>query len=206
MIHAIVLAAGASGRMGAPKALLPIAGSTFVGHILGVLESSGITDITVVLGAGAEDIRPELPLFRGRVVVNERWEEGQLSSLAAGLGIIEDTSSSGALVWPVDRPLVSRATIAALLDAFRKHTSKIVVPCCAGRRGHPVIFPARYFQELLTAQGDAGARQILRDHPEAVLEVETSEEGVLVNIDTPETYRAYVAGRSAAELQHPPAR
>jgi molybdenum cofactor cytidylyltransferase len=193
MIHAIILAAGASGRMGEPKALLPVGGTTFVARIIDVLEASGVMKITIVLGAGAEIIRPKLPPFRGLVVVNDAWEAGQLSSLAAGLRAIGPESGGGALVWPVDRPLVSRETIAALLGAFRKHTAKIIVPVHGGRRGHPVIFPSKYFGELLSAPNDVGARQILRDHPEAVLEVESQEEGVLLNIDTPDAYRDFVS-------------
>jgi molybdenum cofactor cytidylyltransferase len=203
MIHAIVLAAGASERMGEPKALLRIGTTTFVNHIIKVLEASGITEITIVLGAGADLIGPTLPPFRGRVVVNDKWETGQLSSLAAGLRAISPASAGGALVWPVDRPLVPRTTIAALLDAFRKHTAKIIVPIHGGRRGHPVIFPSKYFDELQNAQSTAGARQILHDHPEAVLEVETKEKGVLLNIDTPEAYRDHVARSSAAESVRP---
>jgi len=195
MIHAIILAAGASGRMGKPKALLPLGETTFVGRIVKTLESAGLSEITIVLGADADLIQPKLPPFRGRVVLNAAWETGQLSSLVAGLRAVGKSTSGGALVWPVDRPFVSRGTIEALLTAFRKHTAKIVVPVHGGRRGHPVIFPSKYFGELKSAPTAVGARQVLHDHADAVLEVESPEEGILLNIDTPELYQQH-AGAS----------
>ena len=111
MVSAIVLAAGASLRMGSPKALLKLSGKTFLQHIVDVLASAGVHDVVIVLGANANVIKTQLHWFRGTVVTNNDWNSGMLSSVIAGLGalggcaVVESALGRGTSIL-VEMPLV----------------------------------------------------------------------------------------------------
>jgi molybdenum cofactor cytidylyltransferase len=196
MITSIVLAAGSSGRMGSPKALLKIGETTFVRHIVDILSSHNIARIYVVLGAHAEEIKPTLSDMQVAVVTNAQWQNGQLSSLIKGLETINEQQTDGLLVWPVDHPLVPDAVIDELIEVFENNPGRIVIPKFEGRRGHPVIFPKSLFNDLRSAPADEGARAIIHRNEELVYELNTKEKEVLVNIDTPEDYHRYIVGKS----------
>ena len=194
MVGAVVLGAGASYRMGSPKALLKIDGKTFLDHVVGVLRSAGIRDIVIVLGADADEIRKSLT-FDGPIVVNDRWEQGQLTSIIAGLGAFPTGELDGVLICPVDRPLMTPPLVRGLLAAFENSKEKIVVPVFHGRRGHPAIFPRNKFDELRNAPAEIGARHLLRENPHDVVEVITEEEGAVINIDTQDEYGAHIMAK-----------
>jgi len=189
MISAVILAGGASQRMGSPKALLKIGGRTFLEHIDDACTAARITDRVVVLGADAEKIRPALAGFTGTVVVNGKWESGQLSSILCGCDAVQGEGCHGIMVWPVDRPLVTAHLCVGLLQAFWTSGKPIIVPVFDGKRGHPVIFSKDIFDELRNAPAGVGARAVLQSDPSRICHVETQEEGILMNIDTPEEYR-----------------
>lgn len=188
-VAAIILAAGTSARMGSPKALLKIGEKTFVEHIVDVLSSAGILNLSIVLGANAEIIRERLGLFGEKIVINERWQDGQLSSVLAGLRSLDRKNIQGILICPVDRPLITREVIADMLLLFRQSRKSIVVPTYKGERGHPVIVGRSLFSELERAPADVGARAVLWSHPEEIAESPTENNGILLNIDTPENYQ-----------------
>ena len=189
MVGAVVVAAGASYRMGSPKALLKIGEKTFLQHIVDVLQSAGITEIVVVLGSNAEVIKESLNWYDGTVVLNRDWKDGQLSSIVAGLAVLRPLALEGALICPVDHPFITRRLLTDMLHVFRLSGKGIVVPAYGTRRGHPVIFASRMFDALRDADLTIGARKIVKDHPDDIEEVATKEEGVVLNIDTPEDYR-----------------
>jgi molybdenum cofactor cytidylyltransferase len=191
-ISSIVLSAGSSDRMGSPKALLKIGDHTFLQHIIDILLGKEIEHIIVVLGAFAEDIKPSMTDLPVTILVNEEWENGQLSSLVTGLRAIDDGKTDGVLVWPVDHPLVSGILIDELLNAFENDHEKIIIPKYNGRRGHPVIFPNKTFHELRSASPDEGARSVVHHSESIVYEVETKEEAILLNIDTPDDFLKYI--------------
>lgn len=192
MISSIVLSAGSSDRMGSPKALLKIGEHTFLQHIIGILSDRNIEQIHVVLGAFAEDIKPSIADLPVNILINKQWKSGQLLSLITGLHAIDEDKTDGVLVWPVDHPLVSGVLIDALLNAFVNDPGKIIIPKYKKRRGHPVIFPKNTFQELRSASPDEGARSVVRRNESIIYEFETSEEAILLNIDTPEDYIKYI--------------
>jgi molybdenum cofactor cytidylyltransferase len=196
MIASIVLAAGSSGRMGSPKALLKIGETTFIQHIVDILSRHNIVQIHVVLGAHAEEIKPTLSDMPVAVVTNAQWQNGQLSSLIKGLETINEQQTDGLLVWPVDHPLVPGVVIDELIEVFENNPGRIVIPKFEGRRGHPVIFPKSLFNDLRSAPADEGARAIIHRNEELVYELNTKEKEVLVNIDTPEDYHRYIVGKS----------
>lgn len=195
MVSAIVLSAGSSNRMGTPKALLNIENKTFLQHIVDTLQLARVLDVVVVLGSGAEQIQQTLDWFQGKVVLNEHWEQGQLSSILRGLDEIEQKDLHGVLVCPIDHPLITQALIVDLLQAFWKSNKKIIIPVYDGQRGHPIIFSSELFDELRNARHEIGARDIVHAHAGDICEVETNEQGIIQNIDTPEDYNTYIVQR-----------
>jgi molybdenum cofactor cytidylyltransferase len=194
-IAAMILSAGASRRMEQPKGLLTIGGTSFLKHIADVVTASDIRDTVIVLGADHDSIRNALGWFGGTVVVNHDWESGQLSSIVAGINALESGGHSGILLWPVDHPLIPASLITRMVHAYRESGSPIVVPVYRGRRGHPVILSRTVFDEVRSAPGTVGLRSVVHAHKEHICEVPTEEEGVVINIDTPDDYRRFVTAR-----------
>jgi len=186
---AVVLAAGRSDRMGRPKALLPCHGKTFLRTILDTLHSAGVTEVRVVLGHAAAAIRQAEPLSAGIAVINEGYESGMLSSVRTGVQALP-TSVDAFLLWPVDHPLASEATVDRLFVEAAASRRAIAVPAFRGKRGHPALFAARLAPELLSAPENEGARAVLRTRACDVLEIDVLDAGVVADIDTPEAYRA----------------
>ena len=189
MINAIILAAGQSKRMGKPKPLLRFGDKTFLEQIISVLKLSDVDRITVVLGAEAETIKSSVDLSETNIVINKDYLKGQLSSLIAA---IEDTpeETEAILLCLVDAPFVSKEVVNKIVSKFRETNNPIIVPVFNGKRGHPTLFSKSLFNELLNAPEDQGARYVLYSNEEKVLEVEISESGFLISIDTPDEYKS----------------
>ncbi len=196
MISAIILAGGASERMGRPKALLQDRGKTFLRHISEAIRQAGIDDIVLVVGAHADEIRSAIPWFSGKAVVNEQWKEGQLASLHAGISTFDRSAFDGFLVWPVDHPLVSAKTVQALVRRADENPGNIIIPTYKDRRGHPAIFPSAMIDALLHAPTSIGAKAVLHGHAELILHVPVDDEGVVIDIDTPGDYAMWVGIQS----------
>ncbi len=200
MIAAVVLAAGESSRMGRPKALLPIDGVRFIEKIVSSFQSTKVGKILVVLGHNAEEMRQKIADLPVLIVVNNEYKKGQLSSLVAAIRDIQSRQSSaeldgildGILVHLVDHPYVNPILVDVMIDRFYESKKLIVVPRYHGRRGHPVIFSRSLFSELLNAALDQGAKTVVHAHQKDTLEIDTEDEGVTIDIDTPEEYRQFV--------------
>jgi molybdenum cofactor cytidylyltransferase len=188
-LAAAILAAGESRRMGRPKALVPFEGLTFVEHLLQATNHPRVGIVRVVLGANAESIQAELKLDQETVVVNQDWQQGQLSSIQFAICSLPADQTAGLLLCPVDHPLISSQLVSRLIAEFDSDRKLIVVPTHQGRRGHPVIFHASLYAELLDASPNVGARQVVWAHPDAIAEIETDEAGVILNLNDPETMR-----------------
>lgn len=184
-----ILAAGESRRMGAPKALLPYRGKTFVEHLLEVTRHPRAAVLRVVVGAHADEISAKLASRRESIVVNRDWRQGQLSSIQAAIRSLPAGTTGGLLLCPVDHPIISAALVNQLIRDFDSSGRKIVLPVYRGRRGHPLIFHAALYDELLAASPELGARQVVWAHAAEVSELATEEEGVVLNLNDPETLR-----------------
>ena len=193
MLAALILSAGASSRMGRPKALLPYREGTFLQHLLDVTRHPKIGVTRVVLGAGANEIRTAAKLDPSVVVLNSHWEKGQLSSICEGVRSLANIETDGIVLCPVDHPLVSARLVNDLVEQFYKSGKAIVVPTFNGRRGHPAIFSKALYSELLAAPPEKGARTVVWAHAADVLEVPTDEEGIILNINDPDMLR-HIAG------------
>jgi molybdenum cofactor cytidylyltransferase len=200
MVVGVILAAGASSRMGRPKALLPIGDDTFVTRVCRTLLDAGVDDLVVVAGAEHQAVAAAAGAagLRVRVVENIRRHEGQLSSLLAGLAVADRPGVDAALVHLVDAPLVRPDTARAVLDAFQRTHAPIVRPEVGGRHGHPVLFARLVFDDLRRADPGVGAKAVVRAHAAEVCDVPVDDEGACQDIDTPEAY-ARLAGPGPAD-------
>jgi CTP:molybdopterin cytidylyltransferase MocA len=196
MIGAIVLAAGASSRMGHPKAELTIGagGPTFLDAILASLDAAGVAAVRVV-------VSEESGRRRNGGVVNPNPAAGMLSSVHCGLRALP-SGLDAVVLWPVDHPLVKPATVLAMIAAFRAGGAPIVVPTHDGRRGHPVLFAARVVPELFGADASRGAAAVVRAHDDR-LELAVTDRGVLHDIDTPEDYARLAGATDRASREAP---
>lgn len=188
-VAGIILAAGESARMGQDKALLPWGQTTFLEHLLAQVKAAQVELVRVVLGANAPAIQQKIPFTPAEVVINPNWQQGQLSSLITALDTLPRGMVTGALICLVDHPCISSRLLRRLIDSFERTTKLIVLPTYRSRRGHPVLFSWRLFDELRQAPLDIGARYVVRNHPNDILEVPTRDEGIILNINDEATYR-----------------
>jgi CTP:molybdopterin cytidylyltransferase MocA len=188
VIAGIILAAGASSRMGTPKALLEYRGETFVGRLVRVLETK-CNPVIVVLGFHADAIRAGIPP-KAHVVVNPDPSRGQLSSLQTALHTFPAEASGFAFI-PVDSPAVSEETVAKLARAFeeREASTLFVIPRQNGKRGHPVFAARAVADEFLALPPEAEARDVVHAHVDRTHYVDVEDAGIFADVDDPEAYR-----------------
>ena len=160
MIAAVILSGGSSSRMGSPKALLPYQGRLFLEHLLEVTQHPRIGVRRVVLGPHAELITRAVAVPEDEIVINENWEQGQLSSLHAAMRSLP-AGTDGLMLCLIDHPLISAALVDDLVQAFYASGAPIVLPVFQGRRGHPVLFSAAVYEELQKAPVNVGARAVV---------------------------------------------
>lgn len=192
-ITAIILAAGASQRMGTPKALLEFQGETFVGRLTRVF-AAACDNVTVVLGNHVEEIRPHVPM-RAKVVVNPDPDRGQLSSLQTALSELPADADGFAFI-PVDCPAVEEETVARLARMFseRDRTTRFVIPRIGDKRGHPVFGDRGIADELLALPLATGeARTVVHAHVPNTSYLDVTDTGIFADIDTPEAYKRLVS-------------
>ncbi len=198
-VASVILAAGASSRMGEPKALLPIGqtGDCFLTRLVSVMREAGIGEVSVVVDPVATAVVTRARAIAPHVTVLENPEpsRGQLSSLIIAIEALEardEEPPHALLVAPVDVPLVGAATVRQLLDTWQRTRALIVRPERAGRHGHPVLFAREIFDELCRADPSRGARSVVHAHAGRAVDVAVEEEGPFVDIDTPDDYRRHV--------------
>lgn len=189
MFAATVLAAGASQRMGYPKALLEYRGRSFLQSILDATAVLGLRSI-VALGHDSDKVLAEHDLHDVTVVLNNELEAGPIGSIRASIRAIQMHPIKALLVWPVDFPHVRLETVRTLIDRFAKSDEPaIVVPEYDGRAGHPVVFGRQVFSELLEAPDSVGAKFVVRSDSARVARVQVADSAVIDCVNTPESYR-----------------
>ena len=190
----IVLAAGASERMGRPKALLDFRGRPFAVRILEALEALDLKSRVVVLGPDAARVRPSLATHECVIVENPDVTGEAIGSLRAALAALEPIRPSGILAWPVDLPHVRVATLERLLEAHRRTGAPAVVPSFADQRGQPVIWDQALFAELATSAAATrdGAGAVLAAHARDLVTVAVNDPAVIDDLNTPEDYERLI--------------
>ena len=194
----ILLAAGASTRMGRPKQLLPIGARPLLRLVVEAALAAPVSPIVVVLGANAAEIAPCLDGLPVQVVANANWAEGMGTSLRCGMESLKACAPTvdAVIVALADQPDFSSAHIAKLIETRRSTGRPIIASECDGVRGPPVLFAAKFFPVLLALQGDAGARTLLRERADEVTAVPVA---TARDLDTPADYTDYLG-------QKPPSR
>lgn len=188
-IHALVLAAGLSRRMGAPKQLLPFGSRTVLQTVVDTLLSADLSGITVVLGHQADAVRQSLGQRPVTCCLNAHYPEGMFSSLLCGLRHLPDTADAFILALG-DQPHIHAHVIQAVIRAYTTTGKGIVIPVWNKKRGHPALINLRRYREkILALSGAEGLKPLMRRYPEDTLEVPVDDAGILHDLDTPEDYR-----------------
>lgn len=189
-VYAVILAAGASSRMGSPKQLLIWQGRPLLAHALANAQAVLAERIVVVLGANAEAIKAAVDLTGVGVALNPDWADGMAGSIRAGIQALPATASA-VLLMLCDQPLINAAHLQNLVQAWQHAPERIVVSQYAESFGVPAVFPAEFFQQLVSLTGDHGAKSLLAKlevHllkiplPEAELDIDNSEDYSHLNL------------------------
>lgn len=184
-IPAIVLAAGASQRLGQPKQLVEFEGETLLNRTIRMAREAGADPVLVVLGARFAEICATLPLEDVVLAFNDEWQSGMASSIRAGLRALTacDPQAEAVLLLTCDQPRLTVDHLRGLFAASAQHPGRIAASRYRGTRGTPAIFPRALFPPLSNLHGDRGARSLLL-HPSCDV-VEIDFPGGEVDIDTP---------------------
>lgn len=195
-VAAIVLAAGKSSRMGANKLLADVAGKPMLRHTVEAVAAAQVDRVIVVTGRDAPQVTAALAGLAAETVFNADYAQGLSTSLRAGLAAAG--GATALLIALGDMPRVSPAAINRLIAAFNPAERRaICVPTFAGKRGNPVLWSSRYAAAMQALTGDKGARELLDDFAEDVVEVAMPDDAVLDDIDTPEALARLRSGPAA---------
>ncbi|MBU0512278.1 MAG: putative selenium-dependent hydroxylase accessory protein YqeC [Chloroflexi bacterium] len=189
-VAGIVLAAGEASRFKQPKQLLPWRGKPLVWHVAHAALEAGLSPVVVVSGAYTRELRPALAGLPVRVLHNPRWEEGQGTSV--GAGVREIPPRSGAAVFLLaDQPTIPVPLLLQLVETHARARSPIVAPFVKGQRANPVLFDRDVFADLIALSGDIGGRKLFSKYP--VFQVPWDDPALLLDVDTLEDYHRLVA-------------
>lgn len=195
VVDGIVLAAGASSRMGSPKPLLDVDGSTFLERAVHLLREGGCRYVIAVVGPDDDWTARLADVSGAAVVINDKPGAEQIDSLQLGIANLPD-DCEGAVILPVDFPCVIPDTVRQLIAEFREGTCLIINPSYDGTVGHPVLIVRALFPELLRPDLPQGARSVIEAHAAESRVIEVKDPGVAIDIDTPADYEKYI-GKNA---------
>lgn len=197
-ISAVVLAAGMSRRMGAPKQLLQVEGQPILERTLAHVRESAVDEIVLVLGFAADAITRQISTEGLKVVRNEAYEQGMGTSLRRGLAAV-NPRAKGALIVLADQPFVQAATFNRLMECHRSSEAKIILPLYNGFRGNPVLLDRAVFPSLRELTGDVGCRAVFGNYKGGIQKLPVNDAGILLDIDSPEDLqKAGLTGNESA--------
>jgi molybdenum cofactor cytidylyltransferase len=186
-VSAVVLAAGASRRMGTPKQLLRIGDETILERTLNNVRASDAAEIVLVLGHAAEMVEKEISTEQIRVVHNPDYQQGMGTSLRTGLGAVS-ADATAALIILADQPFVRPETLNRLIGCHigrhKESKPQIIIPMYKGFRGNPVLLDRSVFEEVKGLNGDVGCRAIFGDHTGGICKLPVEDAGILLDIDS----------------------
>jgi len=193
-VAGVVLAAGASTRMGRIKQLLPVGDETLIERVLNQIMKAELDSVVLVLGYGVQEILAVIPpLFsqpRLRIIENREYREGISSSIVAGIQAVESTCDH-AMIFLADMPCIRSDLINLLIRRHLDSGMPVGAVQAEGRPAHPVIFSRQVFPELKRLKGDVGARSLFRKYGGSVCLIEPEGDYDSLDIDTPEDYAAF---------------
>ncbi|RFZ85728.1 nucleotidyltransferase family protein [Mucilaginibacter terrenus] len=187
MTAVVILAAGSSSRLGEPKQTLIYDGKTLIQHAVEAAMVSKCRPVIAVVGANHELVSSYIPHQDVHIILNNEWSEGMASSIKAAVNyMLHDFDIDSALFILCDQPYVNHKLLDAMLQAKQESEKAIVACAYGGTVGVPVLFDRSMFNHLLLLQGDEGAKNILKTHPEEVVTI-PFDKGV-IDIDTQDDY------------------
>ncbi len=186
-IWAIVLAGGASTRMGTQKLLLPFRGGTIVESVIRNIQPVVQNNILVVLGSHRDEIREKIEKLPLQICMNENYSDGMLSSVICGFRNLPDDAKA-ALIFLGDQPQIPTTVSKKVVETWKKTQKGIVIPVFKGRRGHPSLIETKYKPEIERLDPEKGLRELMRKFANDVSEVRCNLPEILRDIDTPEDY------------------
>jgi molybdenum cofactor cytidylyltransferase len=187
-LWAIILAAGESKRMGSPKMLLTFNGRTMIENVIVNVTESKVDKIMVVLGAYREALAEQIGELAVKYCYNDNYTEGMLSSVQCGFRNLP-SDFKAALVFQGDQPLITSNAINKIIDAYLSTEKGIVIPVYKDKRGHPLLIDIKYRDEIEKLSPEKGLHSLAYNFSDDVLEVETTESGILRDFDTYEEYK-----------------
>ncbi|MBI5150125.1 MAG: nucleotidyltransferase family protein [Candidatus Omnitrophica bacterium] len=188
MVTGILLSAGLSSRFGSPKALAKLGQETVIERLEKLLLSTETAELIIVLGHGAEQIKPVLFKHKKvKIVYNKDYKLGQTSSLKTALAHIA-LDANGILLLPVDYPLIKQETLQTLIGFFQKRNPLILIPSYHGDKGHPPIFDIRLKKEFLDLDNAVGINTVIHRHAAETCVLPVEDEGVIRSFNTPEEF------------------
>jgi molybdenum cofactor cytidylyltransferase len=192
----VVLAAGLSSRMGAFKPLLPLGPRNVIETAVGALTTAGVSEVVVVSGHNAPELRPVLEQLGVREAHNPDYARGMYGSVRTGVAALDRTVGAFFLL-PCDVPLVGAVTVRLLAAAaLEAGDPDVCYPVHGGRRGHPPLISGRLIPEILRAEPEGGLRSLLASHE--AIHVPTPVRGAVMDLDTPAAYEELLAEREAS--------
>ena len=181
----VILAAGFSSRMGTFKPLMKLEDETIVERLIRISENAGLQDIVVVTGHNHQQMVRVLNKTSAVEVFNGRFEEGMFTSMQAGIAALPE-DLDGFFIMPVDCPLVTEDILKQLMESFEPEMFS--VPVYRGKKGHPLLIPSKFRQEILEHDGHNGLKAVTDRDFNLMQRIETGFEGIVMDMDTPEAY------------------
>ena len=196
-ISATILAAGQSLRMDNDnKLLLPIEGVAIIQHVCKTVLSANINPVIVVTGYENEIVSHAIPKEVDNIVYNSDWNSGMSSSIYKGISSLPENVDGNMIVLG-DMPMISTDTLQLLIDQFIKQKGRLIIyPIYEDRQANPVIFPKKYFSEILSLTGDRGCKKILKQYAENVIGIPIQSQEVVLDCDTKDDYFNLLAIKS----------
>ena len=191
-LFAVIPAAGLSRRMGQPKLLLPLDGTTVIERVLTVLDHPAIAARCVVVRAGDAPLKEAIRHAGGLVLHPPLDPPDMRASVSFALETIQrdfaPREDDGWLLVPADHPVLDRSLIETLIATWERARPLILVPCVGNRRGHPTLFRWSLAREVSRIPADLGLNWLLSEHASDVTELPVEGDGALTDLDTPEDY------------------
>ena len=170
------------------KLLLPFQESLVINQVCNTILNSGLKPVIVVTGFEHKKIEKALPKSIDQIIHNPEWEDGMAGSIYAGMSILPDTVDGNMIVLG-DMPLLTTHTLKQLIEQFCVHEGKqIIYPVYSGQQANPVIFPRKYFSEILSSTGDRGCKKVLKQYPDDATGISIDSEEVILDCDTKDDY------------------
>jgi molybdenum cofactor cytidylyltransferase len=201
-VAALLLTAGASRRMGTPKALLPWGHSTVVQHLLNIIRQAGLTQTLLLTGAHHNEIQEVLKVGGTEICFHPEWDLGMGSTISKGVQEVEQRFSGidAVLILLVDQPLITRSYLRQVLNAHQKQPEVIIASDYGAFAGVPALFPRNFWEALKDIPPAQGGRKIIASYRDKCKVLDPAD--TVADIDTPEAYKKALSIYLSKQTKH----